>query len=59
MKNVDRVVVVVFDGLRPDMIEKTMPKLYGFSGDALWFTQARAVFPSMTLVATTSFATGH
>ena len=59
MTNVDRVVVVVFDGLRPDMIETTMPNLFGFSGDALWFTEARSVFPSMTRVATTSFATGH
>ena len=59
MTNVDRVVVIVFDGLRPDMIEGTMPNLYGFAGDALWFTESRSVFPSMTRVATTSFATGH
>ncbi|MEO1238243.1 MAG: alkaline phosphatase family protein [Pseudomonadota bacterium] len=59
MENVDRVVVVVFDGLRPDVIENTMPHLHGFAQDALWFTHARSVFPSMTRVATTSFATGQ
>ena len=59
MSRVDRVVAVVFDGLRPDMIEGRMPTLHGFAQDNLWFTEARSVFPSMTRVATTSFATGH
>jgi hypothetical protein len=59
MSRVDRVVVVVFDGLRPDMIEGRMPVLHSFAQDNLWFTEARSVFPSMTRVATTSFATGH
>lgn len=59
MTEVDRVVIVVFDGLRPDMIEGTMPNLHGFAGDALWFKEPRTVFPSMTRVATTSFATGQ
>lgn len=59
MSRVDRVVVVVFDGLRPDMIEGRMPTLHGFAQDNLWFTEARSVFPSMTRVATTSFATGQ
>ena len=59
MNRVDRVVVVVFDGLRPDMIEDRMPVLHGFAQDSLWFTGARSVFPSMTRVATTSFATGQ
>ena len=59
MTQVDRVVVVVFDGPRPDMIEGRMPVLHGFAQDNLWFTEARSVFPSMTRVATTSFATGQ
>ncbi|QBF30188.1 alkaline phosphatase family protein [Thalassococcus sp. S3] len=59
MTDVDRVVVIVFDGLRPDVIENTTPNLHSFAHDALWFTEARSVFPSMTRVATTSFATGH
>ncbi|MEO1221508.1 MAG: alkaline phosphatase family protein, partial [Pseudomonadota bacterium] len=59
MTQADRVIVVVFDGLRPDMIASHMPHLHGFAADGLWFTEARSVFPSMTRVATTSFATGQ
>lgn len=59
MRQVDRVVVVVFDGLRPDMIAGRMPNLHTFAQEGLWFTEARSVFPSMTRVATTSFATGN
>ena len=59
MTKVDRVIVVVFDGLRPDMIARHMPALHGFAADGLWFTEARSVFPSMTRVATASFATGQ
>jgi sugar phosphate isomerase/epimerase len=56
---VDRVVVCVFDGLRPDLVsaERT-PNLARFAGTATWFREARSVFPSMTRVATTSIATG-
>ena len=59
MKQVDRVVIVVFDGLRPDMIAGRMPNLEAFAHQGLWFREARSVFPSMTRVATTSFATGQ
>lgn len=59
MTQVDRVVVVVFDGLRPDMIAGRMPVLHAFAENNLWFREARSVFPSMTRVATTSFATGQ
>ena len=59
MKQVDRVVIVVFDGLRPDMIAGRMPVLDEFTKSKLWFREARSVFPSMTRVATTSFATGQ
>ena len=59
MSRVDRVVIVVFDGLRPDMIAERMPRLDAFAHDSLWFREARSVFPSMTRVATTSFATGQ
>lgn len=55
----DRIVVCVFDGLRPDFItpEQT-PNLARFAGQSTWFREARSVFPSMTRVATTSIATG-
>ncbi len=59
MRRVDRVVIVVFDGLRPDMIAGRMPALETFANRGLWFREARSVFPSMTRVATTSVATGQ
>lgn len=59
MKQVDRVVIIVFDGLRPDMIAGRMPVLDDFAKSNLWFREARSVFPSMTRVATTSIATGQ
>ncbi|MEM8664435.1 MAG: alkaline phosphatase family protein, partial [Pseudomonadota bacterium] len=54
-----KVVVVVFDGLRPDMVTaQNMPTLADFAHTGLWFKRSRTVFPSVTRVATTSFATG-
>ncbi|QDL91880.1 alkaline phosphatase family protein [Paroceanicella profunda] len=54
-----RAVIVVFDGLRPDMVTpELMPELAGFAAGAAWFREARSVFPSYTRVATTSIATG-
>jgi phosphonoacetate hydrolase len=59
MQTASRVVVVVFDGLRPDMVtQDRMPNLASFAGDSLWFREARSVFPSMTRVATSSISTG-
>ncbi len=59
MAQAGKVVVVVFDGLRPDMVTpERMPRLAAFAGESLWFREARSVFPSMTRVATSSIATG-
>ena len=58
MARIDKVVVIVLDGLRPDMIESRMPRLHRFASEALWFREARSVFPSVTRTATTSTATG-
>jgi phosphonoacetate hydrolase len=59
MQKAARVVVVVFDGLRPDMVTpELMPRLSAFGATSSWFREARSVFPSMTRVATTSIATG-
>lgn len=55
---IDKAVVVVFDGLRPDLIDEAMPNLRAFAEDALRFTGARSVFPSLTRVCTTSLASG-
>ncbi|MGL5115286.1 MAG: alkaline phosphatase family protein [Beijerinckiaceae bacterium] len=59
MAKAARVVICVFDGLRPDMVTpERMPRLAAFAADNTWFREARSVFPSMTRVATTSIATG-
>ncbi len=59
MQQASRVVIVVFDGLRPDMVTPArMPHLAAFSHESLWFREARSVFPSMTRVATSSISTG-
>lgn len=55
----DRVVVCVFDGLRPDMVTPGLtPNLVRLASCGVWHRQARGVFPSVTRVATTSIATG-
>lgn len=55
----DRVVICVFDGLRPDFVTPELtPNLARFATQGTWFREARSVFPSMTRVATTSIATG-
>lgn len=54
-----KIVMVVFDGLRPDMVTPgRMPQLRAFLDEARWYREARSVFPSMTRVATSSIATG-
>jgi len=59
MKTASKIVVVVFDGLRPDMVTaESMPHLHAFARKSRWFREARSVFPAMTRVATASIATG-
>lgn len=54
-----KAVICVFDGLRPDRVtEDLTPNLWRFAHDGIWFRESRSVFPSVTRVATTSFATG-
>jgi phosphonoacetate hydrolase len=51
--------VVVFDGLRPDMVRPdTTPHLARFAAEGMRFAHARSVFPSETGVCTASLATG-
>ena len=53
------VLLVVFDGLRPDMVGPlTTPHLVRFAAMGACFTQARSVFPSETRVCTASVTTG-
>ncbi|GEM_PF-196144 len=54
----NRLLVVVFDGLRPDMVASRMPVLASFANGATRFAGARSVFPSLTRVATTALSTG-
>ena len=58
MPQVEKIVIVVFDGLRPDMVPGRMPVLQQFMSENLWFRNARSVFPSLTRVCTTSVSTG-
>lgn len=54
-----RVVVAIFDGLRPDLVRSDLtPNILRVAKKGEWFRQARSVFPSVTRVATTSIATG-
>ncbi|MGI9501285.1 MAG: alkaline phosphatase family protein [Geminicoccaceae bacterium] len=56
---VKKTVICVFDGLRPDRVtEDLTPNLWRFANSGTWFRESRSVFPSVTRVATTSFATG-
>ncbi len=53
------VLLVVFDGLRPDMVRPdTMPHLARFTAAGMRFASARSVFPSETRVCTSAIATG-
>jgi arylsulfatase A-like enzyme len=58
-RGIERVVVCVFDGLRPDLVSaETTPNLHRFREQGACFVQARSVFPSVTRVCTSSIATG-
>jgi arylsulfatase A-like enzyme len=55
----ERVIVAVFDGLRPDMVTPELtPNILRLAARGTWFREARSVFPSVTRVATSSIATG-
>lgn len=57
-QDIQRVVVVVFDGLRPDLVTaETTPHLDRFRAKGASF-DGRSVFPSMTRVCTSSIAAG-
>jgi phosphonoacetate hydrolase len=59
VRAIDHVIIVVFDGLRPDLVRAdTMPNLHRFREQGTAFVQARSVFPSVTRVCTSSIATG-
>lgn len=54
-----RIVIVVFDGLRPDMVTpETMPTLRAFADSGTWYAESRCAFPSETRVNQASLVTG-
>jgi arylsulfatase A-like enzyme len=58
-RGIERVIMVVFDGLRPDLVRAdTTPNLHRFRQQGADFVQARSVFPSVTRVCSSSIATG-
>ena len=59
MTGMNSFLLVVFDGLRPDMVRPdTTPNLIRFAGLGTRFLRARSVFPSETRVCSASVATG-
>ncbi|HQS51443.1 MAG TPA: alkaline phosphatase family protein [Daejeonella sp.] len=54
-----RTLIVFFDGLRPDYITtENMPNLYAFKQKAAYGNQHHSVFPTVTRVNASSYATG-
>lgn len=54
-----RFVIIVLDGLRPDLVSaETMPQLMALRDSGTSFANARSTFPSETRVATSSLLTG-
>ncbi|MGI9382848.1 MAG: alkaline phosphatase family protein [Methyloligellaceae bacterium] len=54
-----RILIVAFDGLRPDMVtDDIMPNLTRFAREGASFPTSRAVFPSETRVNQASFVSG-
>lgn len=55
----NRVLIVSFDALRPDMVTpELMPNLYRFAADGARFPEARSSFPTETRVNQTAIVTG-
>ena len=58
-KSSAKTLIVFFDGLRPDYITpKAMPNLYAFSKRGVYGKQHHSVFPTVTRVNSSSYATG-
>jgi phosphonoacetate hydrolase len=54
-----RVIVAIFDGLRPDLVTPELtPNLLRLAAQGTWFREARSVFPSVTRVAAASIGAG-
>lgn len=59
LKNDNRILIVFFDGLRPDYITaEAMPNLYAFKQKGGYGKQHHSVFPTVTRVNSSSYSTG-
>jgi phosphonoacetate hydrolase len=59
MTRAERIVVAVFDGLRPDLVRPDLtPNILRVAARGARFARAHSVFPSLTRVATSSISTG-
>ena len=55
----ERAVVMVWDGMRPDLVSpKLTPNLARLAGEGVWFADSHAVFPTVTRVNSATLATG-
>lgn len=55
----DLVIIIVLDGLRPDMISRgTTPNIVKWKEAACWFRNSSSIFPTMTRVAAASISSG-
>lgn len=55
-----KVLVVVFDGLRPDHVTPNQaPNIHGFATGGVWMRNTGSAFPSETRVQVTTSMTGH
>ncbi|MDF1792869.1 MAG: alkaline phosphatase family protein [Thalassobaculaceae bacterium] len=55
-----KVLVVVFDGLRPDHVTPNQaPNIHGFAKSGVWMRNTASAFPSETRVQVTTSMTGH
>ena len=54
-----RIIILMFDGLRPDYITpELMPNLYAFKKESSYGNQNHSVYPTVTRVNSASYATG-
>ncbi|MFC7739605.1 alkaline phosphatase family protein, partial [Roseomonas sp. GCM10028921] len=59
MLTANSALIVVFDGLRPDLVTpERMPALSAFLTDTRRYPEASSVFPSLTRVCATTIGTG-
>ena len=55
----NKVLIVSFDGLRPDLIDATLtPNLWRLAGQGVTLARQRTIYPSETRSAFPSFVTG-